>query len=395
MKKKLVLSGRDLFISFMDFMYQDHLDDKKLEKFLEIAENWDKFQETPENLELIKVILYPPFAEHIEEIKEVKSIVQNLTLHSDFFTKDDCLYHVDVPNLSIPKSLAKRFNNIFQNPEEVETELPRLINFWKWLSLNPDAESREDVYAWIGKYNIPILPSGLMLTFRRVVKMGTIAKEAYAIFEAAQEWFIKQKRNKKSVNVMLYKHYDNTYSLKPTKDDQNGAEVGLLPQLVEKGTSEGGVHYTDNHSKTYKYYLGKENRMNRSEVDPDKNRTCSKGFHVAGPKFAYSGFGDTPVACIVNPKDILVVYTDDHGKTRCSAFTIVGILKEDAEWKDDKDILETIDVAAQYQVDELNRLIKESNIRDVKVQNFLKEGPGVNFNTLPTFFELKNFLPNS
>lgn len=395
MKKKLVLSGRDIFISFMDFMYQDILDESQLEQFLEIAENWDRFEENQTNLEKIKGILYPPFAEQIEEVRSSKKIVEDLTTHPDFYTQNDCLYHVDVPNLSIPKSLAKRFQELFENPEEVENELPRLINFWKWLSLNPDAESREDVYAWIGKYKIPILPSGLMLTFRRVLKVANIDEHAYEIFEAAQDLFAKQRKNKKSTNVTMYKHYDSTYSLKPIKDDQTGVEVGLVSKIVEQGVSEEGIYYTDNHSKTYKYYLGKENRMDRSEVDPNKNRTCSNGFHVAGPGFAYSGFGDTPVACVVNPKDILVVYTNDHGKTRCSAFTIVGILKQDAEWKDDKDILETIDVATQYQVDELNRLIKESNIKDVKVQNFLKEGPGIDFNSLPTFFQLKNLLPAS
>ncbi len=335
----------------------------------------NSFKEDEETELKIKKILVPELEEKLAHNEQVKETVNVILSHPDFYEMDGKLYHSKV-KLSIPMVLAVKMKENFDNPEE----LNKLINFWCWVSLNPDAESRENIYQWVKKQNIPILPSGLILTFRRVVKVEGVD---YTLTEYVNETYLKLRKSKKSTTVNVYKN-DESYNLK------EGDLVGVLKDIYNTPQEE--VYYTSNHDKTVKYYIGQEVRMSRENVDSDKNNECSTGYHSAGPGFAYRGFGDTPVAVTLNPADVLVVYENNFGKARSSAFTIVGVLKEDAEWAEDKEMLEVIEENTQYHIDRMNKLIAAYNPNDTIQQQLYVSQEGLDVNQLPGFFEIKSIL---
>lgn len=331
-----------------------------------------------------------------------------------FYEKGNSVYMTGIP-ISIPDVIIERFAEL-KKENKVE-EFAALCNFWKWVSLNPDPESRENIYAWVRKQNIPILDSGFILTFRRVV---SLQRFDYKVIELVNRLYLKRKAAKKSTNFdvveitvdengidtlrdmidstayknLIYEHLSgfndpkcvdgmykfyavlsNTIQLMLEKSGSyyEVEDIGVLNDLYQEYNTNNKVYYTSNHDKTVKYYIGKEVRMPREDVDPNKNNTCSSGYHVSGLGFSYNGFGDTPVACIVNPRDILVVYENDYGKCRTSAFTIVGILKEDCEWANDKQMQKVISETTIDRLKDLELELANNPIFDDKLQNFYKE----------------------
>jgi hypothetical protein len=164
---------------------------------------------------------------------------------------------------------------------------------------------------------------------------------------------------KKSTNIPVYKNEEG-YNLK------EGAPIGNLKILFHTPQD---VYYTDNYTKLERYYIGVENRMSRDGVDLDKRNTCSTGYHSGGAGFAYKGFGDTPVAVVLNPKDVIVVYENSYGKCRSSAFTVVGVLKEDAQWANDKDILEEIENVSRNTFTDFHQLLEMFENGELTIDN--------------------------
>lgn len=72
--------------------------------------------------------------------------------------------------------------------------------------------------------------------------------------------------------------------------------------------------------------------------------------------------------------------------------TIVGVLKEDAEWAEDKEMLAVIEENTQYHIDRMNKLIADYNPDDTIQQQLYVNEEGLDVNQLPSFFEIKNIL---
>lgn len=337
--------------------------------------------------------------------------------NSKFKVVDGSVYMEGI-DLSIPDVLVERFAELREARNH--EEFAALANFWRWTSLNPDAESRENIYAWVRKHNIPILSSGLILTFRRVVKVD---KFSYDFSEFVNKVYMYRRSIKKTTKYNVVKctvvgnkgkvmefeetllqkfptyckkidytnlnvdalaefsfYYFDTPNVRHELNNIEGLDIycnvqGSLYDLYQEKNQE--IYYTSNYDNRVKYYVGKEVRMEREDVDSNKENACSKGYHVAGVGFAYSGFGNTPVACVVNPRDILVVYENDFGKCRTSAFTIVGILNEDCEWANDAEMKKTISKVTQDQLIVLENEMRNNptfsdNIKQVIIENELE-----------------------
>jgi hypothetical protein len=73
-------------------------------------------------------------------------------------------------------------------------------------------------------------------------------------------------------------------------------------------------NWKDIHSNSVDYSVGATPTMKRNEVDPDRDRTCSKGLHCAGwgylPHFGSSDSTDRIVIVKVNPADVIAVPND-------------------------------------------------------------------------------------
>jgi hypothetical protein len=466
--KKFFLNKNNIIVVFGNVAISDTLHNPLFDN-TEFVTNMMRFmnmEETLENEEALKAYLLPLINDdfQIAQQNEVRK-EQLVNVEGGIFEVKNSALYVKGIDISLPNSMITKFSEILDKNDP--KLLNKYINFWKWLSLNPDAESREDMINWVTSQNLPILDSGLIMTFRRVLRVKT---EDYYSIDFITNLFNKLRESKKSTNVPCYgvdisdleevfkpfvstiypayeANIDDLYdSFIGDEDEDNDVEdwwsksqaiqnsikffihvkmdhpdfyteetLPLLPEWfndaiqyileqertydvlskrhmflyprtvklksfivhaesvtpVKKYSSVNGLYlesimlqkekpyFTDNHTRKEKYYIGIENRMPREEVDPNKENFCSQGFHTAGLGFAYRGFGDTPVACLVNPKDVLVVYENDYGKCRTSAFTIVGVLNSDCEWADDAEILNEISRAYNYQLESLEKELAE------------------------------------
>lgn len=90
------------------------------------------------------------------------------------------------------------------------------------------------------------------------------------------------------------------------------------------------LDYKDIHSGNYDNSIGQHLSMPAWAVDPDRNQTCSNGFHVCSfdylPHFANAD-GHVMV-CRVNPKDVVAIPADyNNTKMRTAAYTVIDEYK--------------------------------------------------------------------
>jgi len=338
--------------------------------------------------EKLRVVLFPKITEYMEEKKRVEDIVSSVINHPDFYLDDNLLYYRPIA-LSIPLILAEKFKELLETKSH---HLPKWIKFWCWLSCNPSADSREQIYQWMEKQQVQITPNGLMLCYRRVVKLSDNID--YTLFEFVDKQYNKIKLSKKSTNVNVwYSCNDCVYFINiDNKNLDNSYFVGNLKTLYSKN-DEAKVYYTDNYTGMVKFVIGKEVRMERANVNSDIEHDASTGLHVGGRGFSYTGFGDTPVACLVNPKDVVCIFVNDWGKARVCALTLIAILEKDAEWAD---VIGVEDIIDQVTKDQIRNLEKELNeLKEVCVdtkQQELFKYLDYDIPTLPSFQTIISIL---
>lgn len=94
-----------------------------------------------------------------------------------------------------------------------------------------------------------------------------------------------------------------------------------------KAVYQEGDYYVDMYTRTIKQQVGSLVSMEVDMVDPDRNRDCSAGLHVASVEYA-SSFGGTAILVgIVRPEDVVAVPYYDNTKIRVCAYQVVGAEK--------------------------------------------------------------------
>lgn len=97
-----------------------------------------------------------------------------------------------------------------------------------------------------------------------------------------------------------------------------------------------GPNYMDLYSGKFDNSIGQSPKMPASQVDDDRNRTCSRGLHVCSKKYLpyYGGSvgSDNRIMIVrVNPKDVMAIPTDyNHAKMRCTTYDVIGELNDKA-----------------------------------------------------------------
>lgn len=398
--------------------------EEQLKEFMDTYNNKD-VENDDDKFEYIKNIFLGNFNVSEEAVKssETLKVYSKFTkniLKDDRFYEEDGLIYFKESNIAVPFDLAEVISNAMSNNENYE----KFINFWRWCSLNPDADSAKDLFNFVLTEGVDILPSGLLLLFRRVV--SKYENTALKQFVLTQYGILRAKHRSTDKDIYTTKNAGE-YSFEPTTwtanteywvddedgdGDEEGEEsmgywepyeyevksecVGNLKELYAIYTSDddGEVWFTDNHTKKMKYKIGVEARMDRSEVDPDKRNSCSTGFHAGSHKFSFSGFGDVPVAVVINPADVLVTLKNEHGKIRTAAFTIVGVLSKDAAWHDDKEIINNIENTVDFQLDKFKKLYqKETNFTNAQEERAKHQYNIENVKSLFTY-NLNNYLNN-
>lgn len=76
--------------------------------------------------------------------------------------------------------------------------------------------------------------------------------------------------------------------------------------------------YTDNYTHTMKIKIGEPVRINKDYCDCNSKISCSRGLHCGGEGWLKKNyFGDTGVACLINPAMVVAVpHEDNYGKLR-------------------------------------------------------------------------------
>lgn len=120
-------------------------------------------------------------------------------------------------------------------------------------------------------------------------------------------------------------------------------------------------NYRDIHSGTFDNSVGNVVEMSRTDVDDDRNRTCSTGLHFCSknylPNFRSTGNDDRVVIVKVNPADVVSIPSDyDDAKGRTWRYVVVGemtleeaglhlwepITDEYDSWDEDDEEVETL-----------------------------------------------------
>lgn len=134
------------------------------------------------------------------------------------------------------------------------------------------------------------------------------------------EAIITAENNNDELKLEAYRNFWTLMSLNPdeecrknlfwflTKYDMTIAKCGFFVGYRNVDTtSEEGV-YTDNHSHTFRIKIGEMVTMPRKQCDCDSRVSCSRGLHCASVGWLKRNyFGNTGLACLINPADVVAV----------------------------------------------------------------------------------------
>lgn len=167
--------------------------------------------------------------------------------------------------------------------------------------------------------------------------------------------------------------------------------IGLMEDgdiIVEKGVSkrqDGSLW--DIHTKSIDNSIGRIVEMNRDEVDPDPNETCSRGLHVAPPHYVRRWYsGSTIVKCAVNPSDVVAVPIDyDNAKMRVCRYRVMGYSDLNSEHKPVYRLSDFVDLPQEQEVKDVKSPVTEEEdyteqlvtMTGKEILDFIEEKTGV------------------
>ena len=155
------------------------------------------------------------------------------------------------------------------------------------------------------------------------------------------EAILTAESNNDELKLEAYRNFWTLMSLNPneecrknlfwflTKYDMTIAKCGFFVGYRNVDTtSEEGV-YTDHHSHTFKIKIGEMVTIPREECDCDSSVSCSSGLHIGGKGWLKRNYyGDTGLACLINPADVVAVpHIDNYGKLRTCAYLPIEVIK--------------------------------------------------------------------
>jgi hypothetical protein len=337
----------------------------------------------------VKKLLVPELVGEEKKFAQKKQMVE--TIHTMvagysylFEKKDTVLYRIGIP-ISIPEDLAMAYVSAYNEyinsmedvvrPFEDTDEFKSIDNFWMWCALNPNPQSRDDLFRFLREHGMPITKQGMFLAYRRVVSRSKSADAK--LLEFVSNTFVKIRSMWKADPIAYYVCEDNNnnYFVTPIDSFTHGNRVGNLAELYSELAYLGSVQFTDNHTRTMDYRIGVEARISRHEGNQSNQVSCSRGLHVASKAYDYSGFGDTPIMVVVNPMDVLAVPQGEDGKLRTCAFTPVAVLQEGEESvlheNKDFDSSEILVNHVEKQLENLRAMVNSASIYELNVNHIL------------------------
>jgi len=344
------------------------------------------------NLKEIKdIVTIPEIVEQKiqQQLEEEKMIAlqEGLTVLKDlqdFTITDDSLY-ITGSQRSIPPLVADAFigavGRVSLLEGDIETNLlndvayTSLKKFWLKCCLNPSAQSAEDLYTFLTHHQFKIDRHGNFYAYRRVVTVSSYNDLVDFISNAYNK--VKAVWKKKPANFIVHKGADGYFMMGIPKDPYDATKdisyVGNLDELYKNLPTMEENRYTDQHTHSFDYRVGKSVSMPRHMGDDNNQISCSKGFHAASDKYDYSGFGNTPILMIINPIDVLAVPLGEVGKLRVCRWFFAMTLPEKEKYilNDDAfDVTDLGDIFEEECMTNLTDYVKLSFAEEVKRYTF-------------------------
>jgi hypothetical protein len=322
-----------------------------------------------------------------KEIYNTRRYTANILVESgDFEGEGDAIFmkgiKLSIPPLLLDKltELINKVNKASAAPESVkklEEEYEGLKNFWRWCSLNPNAQARVDLFKFLNNHDLKINRNGFFFTYRRVVtKQGAKVEDKEKVEFITNEYLkvrTRWKKNPHKFRVII----DSNNKYKSEKAETvtvGGKLVGNLAELYNdvQNLIEAPL-FTDNHSRTFSITIGREVRMDRKNCDSDNSVECSYGLHSGNKNFGFNGFGDTQVLCLINPMDVVSVPKYDVNKMRSCAYMPVAILKgnEKTTFLEDAEVFDLGNEYFADQVARFNDLLANNTAQELEVNQLL------------------------
>jgi len=179
----------------------------------------------------------------------------------------------------VPRVISERIK------EFIDLGLPYepLVRFWKNLRENPNQNSVKQLFSFLKQNKHPITDDGRFVAYKRVKKM-------------------------------------DFSTLSVEQREKLGFAI------------HNGHVYVDSYSQTINNAPGSIVKMDRWEIDPDENRTCSAGLHVAAWEYATSYPGNVLIMVKVNPRDVVAVPTDySRQKMRVCEYQVIEECEQDLQ----------------------------------------------------------------
>lgn len=338
----------------------------------------------------IKQLLVPELCAEERKFVAKKHAVETIhemveKLPEIFEVRGNALYRKGI-NLSMPEQLALEFvstydkflnaNLSYEVDFEETSPFQALDNFWMWCALNPNPQSREDLFRFLTQHEMKITNQGMFLAYRRVVSTNSSNRSKDLISFISNKYIqVKTKWKKNTANYEVHE-LNNHFELRHVEinSDTEDTFVGNLQELYLDLPNMTEQQFTDAHTHTMDYRIGMEARIPRHEGNQSNQVTCSRGLHVASKAYNYAGFGDTAIMVAVNPMDVLAVPQGEDGKLRTCAFTPVAVLELDEEnqiLEEDIDVTDLLFTHYDEQVDNLRDMAANNTAYELHVNHIL------------------------
>ena len=220
----------------------------------------------------------------------------------------------------MPKVLVEALLDAHYNPLSKYT-VNSLVNFWKYLLLNPDKHVRKGLFQWIDTGNFALTEEGNIIAYRNVnVKKRSSSKTLQDFI--SENWAKVKKWKKSPKNYWVWSNDDGSYKLININTKNTGVEsnIGNLAELyADIDTSEDATVFTDQYTGKMDIKIGEEVSMVRSDTDNNPDASCSRGLHAKSAAHGWN-FGSEAVVMLVNPWNIVAIPSYDTSKFRTCSY---------------------------------------------------------------------------
>lgn len=325
--------------------------------------------------------------EVIAENKFVKEVAEKASNDELFERRGDAFYRKGV-DLSVPKAVLRRyFDALDAKSGRDSLEFKSIDNFWLWCSLNPNKYAREELLGFLDAGGYMLTPNGYFVGYRGVRTKDETDKQL-TDFITASYLRVRGAWKKKAANYIITDVSTGgfpNYRLEASITDAvpMGKTIGNLEELYQ-GITEGTYNttYTDAHTGRMTIKLGQEVRIPRSQCDESSDNDCSRGLHLGNKHFGVESFGNTVIACLCNPMNVVAVPKYNNNKMRTCAYYPMGVAVREDGTLLELDYSQFEDAYYDEQVSQLLQMVKNNKPEELKLNN------------IASFQDLKGVLRN-